>query len=74
MELRQLVPVACVLGAGLFLLTSAFAIRKGVVAVSWRSPASVSLQRSVTPIGFWLVVCLHIGIGIALLCLAWYAV
>jgi len=74
MQLRQLVSVAYVVAGGLWLVTSMFAIRKCVVKVSWRSLASISLQRSQVPVRFWLVVSVHLGAAILLLWLGLHAV
>ena len=65
---------AYVVVGGVFIVTGILAIRKGAVKVSWRSLASRWLQRADAPVRFWLVVILNIGIGMALLWAAFYAV
>jgi hypothetical protein len=65
---------AYVLFAGIFLVPSIFAIRKGVITAGGRFVPVVSVQRRYAPVRFWLVVSVNIGAGLALLWLAWYAV
>ena len=65
---------AYVVIGGTFIGHGALAIRNGAVKFSWRSLDSRLYQRADAPVSFWLVVALDIGVGIAMLCGALYAV
>jgi len=65
---------AYVLVGGIFIAYGILAIRKGAVKFSLRSLDSRRYQRADAPARFWLVVTLDIGVGIAMLWAAFYAV
>jgi len=71
---RHLISALWILFAGFWFVSGALAIRRGVVKFSWRSPASISFQRTQAPIQFWLLVPVDVVAGIVFLWVAWYAV